>query len=161
MKASTKRRLQELFDEYEKRKLQDRKERQQAGTGRQEFLERFDRKIKETIRPAYKELADLIRSKGHGCEITERHESQDEQGCILSARIQMEILPDGVRARPGERPTISFIADGGRQEVWTHVSIATPGREGCSGQRNVYTLDEITEDTVEEEVLGVLSGCFG
>jgi hypothetical protein len=161
MKDSTKEQLRAIFDRYSEKKRGDQSEQQKAKSERLEFLEEFDRTIKETIRPSLRELSDLIKSKGHGCEITQRSESHDAQGCIQSARVQMEILPDGFRAPAGERPTISFVADSCRKEVWTHVNTAMPGREGCSGQHNVYTLDEITRDVVEEEVIGVLTKCFG
>lgn len=161
MKDSTRNQLQAIFDRYDQQKRGDREEQQKAKSERLEFLEEFDRTVREIIRPGLKELGDLIKSKGHGCEITQRSESHDNQGCIQSARVQMEILPDGFRAPPGERPTLAFVADSCRKEVWTHVNTAMPGREGCSGQRNVYTLEEITRDVVEEEMIDVLARCFG
>jgi len=83
---------------------------------------------------------------------------QDINGSIQGAYIRLEILPNGVREQGSERPTISFIANSIRKEIWTQVSTMM---SGCAGQRSVYTLDEITEDVVGEEVLVVLSSCFG
>lgn len=158
MKDEIKTRLQGILDRYSQRQMELRKRQEETHSERKAFLESFSRKVSDTIRPTFEEVGRFLKSRGHGFEISQKAESLDSQGNIQSARIQLEILPDGYRARAGERPTISFIANSIRQEVWTHVSTLT---SGCAGQRNVYRMDEITGDVVEEEILVVLASCFG
>jgi hypothetical protein len=158
MRHDTKEKLNAILDDY-KRKQQDfLRQHELTKAERRAFLDGFNRKIIETIRPCFEELGKLLKARGHGFEITQRSESQDVRGSIHGAYIRLEILPDGVREHGSERPTISFIANSIRKEIWTEVSTMM---SGCAGQRSVYTLDEITEDVVGEEVLIVLSSCFG
>jgi len=158
MRNETKTRLNEILDSYEQKQLQFLKQHELTKRDRKAFLDGFNAKTRETIRPCFEELAKLMKLRGHGVEITQKSEKHDIHGNTESAYIKMEILPNGARADAGERPTISFVADSIRKEVWTQVSTIM---SGCAGQRSVFALDEITETVVEEEVLSVLGSCFG
>ncbi len=158
MKRETQEKLKNILDNYKHRQLEMLVRHERTKTERQLFLDDFNRKLNQVIRPCFEEFGKLLKSKGHGFEITQKHEAQDAHGNTQSAHIKIEILPNGLRAKPGERPTISFIANSIRKEVWTQVSTIMTG---CAGQRSVYTLNEVTEDVVEEEVLSVLASCFG
>ena len=158
MKSETKEKLKCILDTYKQKQIEIIRRQQRTQKERKKFLDNFALKINETIRPCFEELGGLLKSRGHGFEITQKTELHDLQGNTQSAHIKIEILPNGQRAKPGERPAISFIADSAREEIWTKVSTVM---SSCAGQRSVYTLDEITEDIVEEEVLSVLGACFG
>jgi len=158
MREETKVKLKSILDDYKQKQLDFLRQHELTKTERKEFLDGFSKKIKETIKPCFEELGKLLISKGHGFEITEKNESQDLLGNTQSAHIKLEILPIGVRGHAGKRPTISFIANSIRKEIWTEVSTIM---SGCAGQRSTYSLDAITEEVVEEEVLSVLASCFG
>jgi hypothetical protein len=158
MRSETRTKLQGVLDNYKQKQLTMLKLHEQTKSERELFLNNFYQKVSKTIRPCFEELGQLLRSKGHGFEITQRRESLDIHGNMQSASIKLEILPNGFREAAGSRPAISFIANSIRREVWTQVSTFM---SGCAGQRSVYTLEEITEDVVEEEVLSVLASCFG
>jgi hypothetical protein len=158
MKSETRNKLQAILDGYKQRQAEILRRYEQSGNERKAFLEAFFAKVNDTIRPCFEELGAMVKARGHGFEIMQKNESVDAQGQVHSAYVKIEILPNGFRAKAGERPTISFIADSARREVWTEVSTIM---SICAGQRNVYALDEITGDVVEEEVLSVLASCFG
>lgn len=158
MREETKARLDQILEGYERKRIDFLRQHELTRLERQEFLDAFNRKIRGTIRPCLEELGNLIKLRGHGFEITQKTERCDPNGNTESACIKMEILPDGVRAQAGERPSISFVADSIRKEIWTQVSTIM---SGCAGQRSVFSLDEIDETVVEEEVLSVLGSCFG
>ncbi len=158
MKSETQEKLESILDNYKHKQLEMLVLHERTKTQRQVFLDDFLVKVNQVIRPCFEEFGKLLKSRGHGFEITQRKESQDQYGNTQSAQIKIEILPNGLRAKPGERPIISFIANSIRKEVWTQVSTIM---SGCAGQRSVYSLGEITEDIVEEEVLAVLASCFG
>jgi hypothetical protein len=158
MKNETKEKLQGILDKYKEKELGLLMHHERTKNERKIFLTDFSSKINDTIRPCFEEVGKLLKSRGHGFEITQKAESRDHQGNIQSAQIKIELLPNGMRSDSGVRPAISFIANSTRREIWTQVSTIM---SGCAGQRSVYTLDEITEDIVEEEVLSVLVSCFG
>jgi hypothetical protein len=158
MREDTKQKLNRILDDYKLKQEDFSRQHELTKVERKAFLDGFSKKIHETIRPCFEELGKLLKSRGHGFEISQRSESQDIHGNIQSAHIRLEILPNGVRGQSGERPTISFVANSIRKEVWTQVSTML---SGCAAQRSIFTLDEITEDVVGEEVLIVLSSCFG
>ncbi|MEN6439584.1 MAG: hypothetical protein ABFD97_13500 [Syntrophobacter sp.] len=158
MREETKARLDHILDSYEQKQLDFLRQHELTKRERKAFLDGFNRKIKDTIRPCFEELGQLMKLRGHGFEITQKSEKHDLLGNTESAYIKMEILPNGARADAGERPTISFVANSIRKEIWTQVSTIM---SGCAGQRSVFSLDEITETVVEEEVLSVLGSCFG
>lgn len=158
MRGETRERLQAILDRYNQKQVEMLAYHEQTKNQREIFLDGFNRKIKEVIRPSFQEVGKMLKSRGHGFEINQKHESNDHLGNTQSAQIKIEILPEGIRAEAGARPSVSFTANSVRKEVWTHVSTIM---SGCAGQRNVYTLDEITEDAVENELLSVLASCFG
>jgi hypothetical protein len=158
MRHDTKEKLNRILDDYKHKQQDFLRQHELTKAERRVFLDGFNKKIRETIRPCFEELGKLLKSRGHGFEISQRSELLDIQGNIQSAYIRLEILPNGVREHATERPMISFIANSIRKEIWTQVSTMM---SGCAGQRSIYTLDEITEDAVGEEVLIVLSSCFG
>jgi hypothetical protein len=158
MKNETTEKLKSILDKYKQKQLSLLMHHERTKNERKLFLADFTAKITDTIRPCFEEVGKLLKSKGHGFEIIQKAESLDPHGNIRSAQIKIEILPNGIRAESGARPVISFIANSIRKEIWTQVSTIM---SGCAGQRSVYTLDEITEDIVEEEILSVLASCFG
>ncbi len=161
MKSETQDKLQGIFDKYRAKQAEILKVQEKLRSEREIFLQGFEKKIKEIIRPIFKEIGESLKSQGQGYEVTHRREAFDSHGNIMSARIQLEIFPDGQRAQPGERPFISFIANSVQKEIWTYVSTMMPGHGGCAGQRNAYSLDEVTPEAVEEEVLYLVANCFG
>jgi hypothetical protein len=158
MREETKEKLKSILNDYKHKQLDFLRQHELTKTERKEFLDAFNKKVNEMIRPCFEELGKLLKSRGHGFEITQKNELQDLHGNTQSAHIRLELLPNGSRANAGKRPTISFIANSVRKEVWTEVSTIM---SGCAGQRSSYSLDEITEEVVEEEVLSVLASCFG
>lgn len=153
MKSETRDKLQGIFNKYLEKQVEMLKAQETLRSEREIFLQAFEKKIKEVIRPIFKEIGESLKSQGQGYEVTHRREAFDSHGNIMSARIHLEIFPDGQRAQPGERPFISFRR--------TYVSTMMPGHGGCAGQRNAYSLDEVTPEAVEEEVLYLVANCFG
>jgi hypothetical protein len=160
MKDETKDKLRGIFDAYDKKQSEARKEQAKIKTEKKLFLENFAKKVQDVISPALDELAEAIESRGHGCEISTKQESQDAQGLTQSAQICMLIFPNSQRSQYGgthEGSSISFIADSQGEKVWIHTAMML--RRG--GSANEYLLENITKEIVESEVVHLLAECFG
>ncbi|MGO8788705.1 MAG: hypothetical protein ACLQVL_15170 [Terriglobia bacterium] len=164
MKNETVNALKGLFDAYDNRQLTAQKQQARAKTEHELFLGNFDKLVLEIIRPTMEELSALIKSRGHHCEITYEPETHNSREKSTAARVKMEIHPSQQLPRyvpPGEIPTLSFSAETYGDKIWTHVSTMMPGRGGSSGKHNEYTLESVTRETVENEVMHLLTGVFG
>jgi len=156
--------LKSIFDKYDKKQSKAREERAKEKSEKELFLDNFAKKVQDVIQPAFDEVAELIKSRGHDCKITIEQESQDTEGHTQSAQIRMSIYPNGQRPqshRLHECPSISFIAGSQAKKVFTHVSTMMLSAGGTSGTHNEYLLENITKEIVEKEVIYLLSECFG
>lgn len=161
MKDETENKLRGIFDAYDKKQSEARKEQVKIKKEKNLFLEDFAKKVQDVIAPALDELAEAIQSRGHGCEISTQQEYQDTQGRTQSAQIRMLISPNSQRPQYGgthEGPSISFIADSQREKVWIHTSTMMRSQGGSA---NEYLLENITKEIVESEVVHLLAECFG
>jgi len=164
MKDDTTNKLKSVFDKYDKKQAEIKKEQERVKTEHEIFLENFGKKIAEVIRPSMEEIGEAIKNRGHSFEITEGQEAQDGKGRTTAAQVKMEIHPHGQRPRygqPYDGPSLTFFAGTYDNKIWSHVSTMMLGRGGSAGKRNEYTLESITSDIVEEELLYLINECFG
>jgi hypothetical protein len=164
MKKDTVDKLKSVFDKYDKKQTEIKKEHERIKTEHEIFLEAFGKIIAEVIRPTMEELGEAIKNRGHNFEITEGQETQDGKGRTIAAQVKMGIHPNEQQQRFGqssEYPALTFFAGTYDNKVWSHVSTMMLGRGGYAGKRNDYKLENITKDIVEEEILHLLSECFG
>ena len=164
MKNDTSDRLESVFDKYDKKQTEIKNEQEKVKTEHELFLETFDKKITEVIRPTMEELGEAIKNRGHHFEITEGQETQDGEGRTTAAQVKMKIHPNGQQPRygqPGDSPALTFFAGTYDNKVWSHASTIMPGRGGSAGKRNDYLVENITNDIVEEEIIHLLNECFG
>ena len=163
MENETKDKLKNIFDKYDKKQSEVRQEAEKVKTEHEVFLDAFEATSTEVIRPTMEALGEIIKNRGHGFEITQGKESQDDKGRTVAAQVKMQIHPNGKRPSYGQHdcPSLTFFAGTYKNEVWSHVSTMMPGRGGSAGKRNEYKLENITSEVVEKEIIHLLNECFG
>jgi hypothetical protein len=165
MKKETEDKFNDVFDKYDQKKLEAEKEQQRYKTEHEIFLDTFDKLINSVIRPTMEELSNRIKTRGHHCEITQTSESlQPDMKTLQRASVEMTIYPNSDRAshsQKGHTPTVAFIAELHTSNIYSHICAMMPNRGGHAGKRKGYTVESITRETVEEEVVHLLNECFG
>lgn len=155
--------LNSAFDVYDQKKQESIAIAEKKKTDHEIYLENFKSVCDEVIKPTMEELGQAIEKRGHKYKITSRLESEDHQGRITPANIQLEIYPDGDQPDYVNKnfPHLSFVAGAYDNNTYTHVSTMMPKRGGMSGKRNDYKLAEITPEVVKKEVVHIVTSCFG
>ncbi len=165
MKKETEDKFKNVFDKYDQEKLEKEKEHKRAKMEHEIFLENFDKLINAVIRPVMEEFSSKIKERGHHCEITQTVESIEPGKKVLQrTSIEMTIYPNSDRAsysQKGQTPALSLIAETYGGKITSSVCAMMPGRGGHAGGRKEYTVESITRETVEEEIIHLLNECFG
>jgi len=163
MKKETKSQLNVLMDKYHQKLAEAEGRQKQIKTEEDVFLTEFKRLRKKVIHRTMKSIGNQLKKRGHEYRISEQEESVDLEGRTRNANITMSIFPTGVDRsayRPENTPSISFIATRHKKKVWIYGSSRMPSGGGTAGSRGEFNIAEISSDTVEREVLGVLKEIF-
>lgn len=122
------------------------------------FLKDFETAQDTIIFPAMKEIGDELVQRGHNYLI----ESSDSDGGDMGRRINratsMYFFPfdkaNHPEARRSEDPSISFYTEHLSLKVGVHANPKT--RQHEASKRAEYSLDELSYDTVQSEIVKVL-----
>lgn len=163
MKEQSKKQLNEILNQYDKKQADAQEVKVQQQTEEEMFLEEFKKLRKEVIRPVFESIGNELKGRGHDYKIDEQEITTDAQGRTLPPRINMKIYPSGVERseyRSDTTPNISLVADLSKKNVYTHVSTIQPNRGGSAGARDFLAINEIDADTVEKHVLKAVTDIF-
>jgi hypothetical protein len=100
----------------------------------------------KTIRPAFDALADWLKARGNGVEI-----SEDPEG-----NLSLRIVPAGVdrASRPHDRfPVFSVLGSSLTRTIALQTRNMRPDSAAASGSRSVYTLAQISNVNLEAELM--------
>jgi len=127
------------------------------------FRQEFRRFCRDTVMPALVDAERLLKRHGHDSEVEEETATEVATGekLVLSAR--MRIFPSGWGRgyfQKSEPPYIWVRPDEARQTVRVLTGTSLPGKERPP-TANEYTLQQITKETIEMEVLNVLQVILG
>ena len=111
------------------------------------FLSQFDEIQEKIILPIMQDIGEVIKTHGHDYRIS------PEPG-----RIVMEIFPGGHKSSIS---SIAFSASESSDQVSIHGTVARPRGGVTSGPRGEVQRGQFAKDTVEEEIMKLLTELFG
>lgn len=163
MKDSTEKRLAKILGDYDRRMSEEQEEREQEKSEDELFLEQFKELRRGTIRPVMEGIGNILREQGHEYRIEEREYSVDSQGRPQHPSIKMTVLRLDIPGSEygGEpKPGVSFAATVRKKEIHGHHSAIVPGAGGSAGPSGKYTLDSLSGDAAERDILAGLEKIF-
>jgi hypothetical protein len=128
------------------------------------FLEAFRKTIAETIRPAFDEIAAVLKADGHVPTVVQSQElpATDERSAKHES-VKFTVIPKGyTKVRDHDSlPEVVFTGDTARERIRVYASERMPGESGGSAPRGDHTLDTITSEFVVNLTLEVLGKTIG
>jgi len=128
------------------------------------FLEAFRKIIAETIRPAFEDIAAVLRADGHVATVAQSQESAaTDERSEKHESVKLTVIPKGnTKVRDHDSlPEVVFTGDTSREKIRVYVSERMPGESGGSAPRGDHTLDQLTSDFVVNLTLEVLGKTIG
>lgn len=123
------------------------------------FNDEFRKIKKEIIWPTLVDIGNELNKLGNDYHIDEEEEKVDATAHAEPSSLQFNLYPVGVDKSfytPDSTPYIKFYANSYAKMVGIEVSTMMPGQGGSIGTHGEYTLDKITREFVEKEVVSVL-----
>jgi len=128
------------------------------------FLDAFRKTIAETIRPAFEEIAAVLKADGHAATIAQSPEARaTDERSEKHESVKLTVVPKGyTNVRDHDSlPEVVFTGDTPRERIRVYASERMPGESGGSAPRGDHTLDTITSDFVFNLTLEVLGKTLG
>lgn len=149
--------LKKLLDVYDARRRGEQEREQRAKDEEAKFLKDFAELRRSVIRPVFEAAGEVLEERGHRYSITETEFVGGAEGRISEAGISMRIVPGGTRAPLHEdQRSLSITTRHYNRTVWIN-SGESPTSGGLAGAKGAFTLDKVTRDLVEEELLGFVA----
>jgi hypothetical protein len=137
--------------------LQEQKNKER--TEQEEFIKEFERLKHEIIWPVIADVGNQMNEYKHDFHVSEEEEYVDATANFQPASITLNIYPatlDKASYKPESTPYISFIANRYAKKIGIMVSTMMPAEGGVIGSHGEYTLDQVTKEFVEKEIVEVL-----
>lgn len=163
MDEKTKSAMEGIFDKYKKAQKQAKEKQAVVESKEKTFLDAFKNKITDTIRPCLEDFSVVLKEQGHECRVASIDSSENINTAkkAKEPEIIMTVFPNGIDfGRGTDIPKIAFHAIIYEQKVVAHISSTMPGRGGMSGSGGKFSIDEITTETIKQEVLTFLGKVF-
>jgi hypothetical protein len=128
------------------------------------FLEAFRKTIAETIRPAFEEIAAVLKADGHVAAIAQSQEARaTDERSEKHESVKLTIIPKGyTKVRDHDSlPEVVFTGDTSRERIRVYATERMPGESGGSTPRGDHILDQITSEFVVNLTLDVLGKTLG
>ena len=149
------------YDDFQKRK-EEKRERKKSE--REKFTEEFTKIQDGKIRPVFERIKVEIESRGHKVYIETEKPSWDAEKHLpieplISFNLELLMKEEKYKSRhyiTRDLPHLRFICDSSKNKIWVHECTIGQGHGGHSGSRGVLTIEQVTEEIVEKELLGWL-----
>ncbi len=149
------------YDDFQKRK-KEKSEREKSE--REKFTEEFTKIQDDIIRPVFERIKVEIESRGHKVYIETEEPSWDAEKNLtieplISFNLELLIKEEKYKSRhysTRDLPNLRFICDSLKKKIWVHECTIGQGHGGHSGSRGELTIEQVTEEIVEKELLGWL-----
>ena len=155
--------LSSILNQYDYYLKQKEEKKKQEKSEQEKFTEEFIKIRDEIIRPVFNRLKTEIERRGHKVQIETKEPSWDTEKHLPiepSISFNLELARGNEEHRRPystcDLPHLSFICNSSKKKVWSHESTVGPGHGGHGGSRGEFTINQITEKVVEDEVLGWL-----
>lgn len=149
--------LAKLLDEYDARRRAD-VEREQRGRDEDAlFLKRFAELRRDVIRPVLESAAEMLEQRGHRCSITEEECMQGGGSPVHEAGIALRVVPAGTKAAlHQDQRSLSITTRHYNRTVWINTGEASAAG-GIAGAKGAHTLERVTRQLVEDELVGFMA----
>jgi len=148
--------MDEILNRYDKSQEKTKQKQAEIKLKEKKFLDSFKHKRTHTICSCLKKIVKTLEERGHKCEINEHLEKTQE-----NLGIYMKVCPSGIDfSLSAEVPQITFSAISYEQRIVTRISTMMPGRGGEGKNLRRFSIDEITTETIDEEVSIFLEKVF-
>lgn len=134
----------------------------QASTEKDEkeksFLQAFYAQREAVMKPAMVEMQSLLAARGYETRIASSDERVEPNQRVSSrASITFLVVMGKQTHRQEEMPSLSINAAKSKQNVWYHRNTMAPGRGGASYSLGEASLDEVTEDAIQEKIVDLVN----
>jgi hypothetical protein len=145
--------LGRLLDGYDARRSADQAREQKARDEEARFLRDFAELRARTIRPVFEAAGAMLEERGHRFSIVEQEFTPGGAGGLHEAGITMRIVASGTKAPLHEdQRSLAIATRHYNRTVWINSGEAASGG-GLAGVRGAFTLDKVTRQLVEDEVI--------
>jgi hypothetical protein len=164
MKDEDAKKLRSIMEAYNARTDAASAKKAETRSKEAAFLEAFRKMIAETIRPAFEEIANVLKADGHEATIVQSQASRaTDERSEKHESVKFTVTPKGctnVRDHDS-RPEVVFTGDTSSERIRVYASERMPGESGGSAPRGDHTLDAITSEFVNNLTLEVLGKTLG
>ena len=149
--------LARLLDDYDARRRAELEREQKTKEEAELFLTRFAEVRRTVIRPVFEAAGAMLEARGHRFSIAEQEFAVGTEGRPSEAGIALRIAPSGSKSQPHEdQRSLAITTRHYNRTVWINSGDA-PNAGGIAGAKGAYTLDKVTRDLVEKELLGFVA----
>jgi hypothetical protein len=145
--------LGKLLDGYDARRSAEQAREQKSKDEEARFLREFSELRAKTIRPVFEAAGALLEARGHRFSIAEQEFAAGGPAGISEAGIVMRVVPMGTKAPLHEdQRSLAIATRHYNKTVWINSGEAS-GAGGLAGVRGAFSLDKVTRQLVEDEVI--------
>ncbi|MGQ0546489.1 MAG: hypothetical protein ACT4P3_14320 [Betaproteobacteria bacterium] len=149
--------LTKLLDAYDARRRADTEREERARGDEARFLKDFAELRRGVIRPVFEAAGAMLEERGHRYSIVEQEFATSGATGPAEAGITLRIVPSGTKAPLHEdQRSLAIATRHYNRTVWINSGEA-PGAGGLAGAAGAFTLDKVTRQLVEDEVLAFVA----
>lgn len=149
--------LTKLLNAYDARRSADVAREQRTKDDEARFLKEFAELRRSVIRPVFEAAGAMLEAREHRYSITEQELTPGNGGSICEAGITMRIVASGTKAPLHEdQRSLSIATRHYNKTVWIN-SGESPNSGGLAGTRGAVTLDKVTKQLVEDEMIAFVA----
>lgn len=159
MLSENKKELDSLMHRYSEDLTGLKAQKEQVKAAQDASATAFEKLKHEVIWPIIIDVGNQLNQYGHDYHVDEAEEYVDATAHFQPANITLNIYParlDRSNYKPECTPYISFVENRYAQKVGIVVSTMMPSEGGVIGSHGEYTLDQLTAEFVEKEIIEVL-----
>jgi len=145
--------LGKLLDRHHEQRIAELAREQKLKDDDARFLTRFQEIRHSVIRPVLEAAAVQLEERGHRCSITEQEFVSGTAGRVGEASIALRVLPAGVKTLHEDRSSFAISTRHYNKTVWIDAGEPASVSAG-TGPKGAYSLEEITSQLVEDQLLG-------
>jgi hypothetical protein len=149
--------LARILDEYDVRRREDLERERRTKEDEALFFSRFAELRRDVVRPVFEAAGAILEERGHRYSIAEQESAAGPAGRTGEAGISLRIVAAGTKAPLHEdQQSLSIATRHYNRTVWIN-SGESSGSGGLAGAKGAHTLEKVTRQLVEEEVVAFVA----
>ena len=166
MRPETQSKLDEIFEQRERQDIAAARAKSEYEQTEDAALAKFKTLRESLIKPTMQSFAHYLASKGHNANVVESEERFEggptAERLVEEASIELRISPHGADqyAQYTKGPHFLVRLDKAKSNVWFHESTTWGQRAGHSGPCGEFSLDNLSEQLLEEAITKTIGSIF-